>query len=159
MWKPMKHSCPCILILTVMCTIIITETTWNLKLQEVFRTHDVGFLFSCGYLKPDDKETLLKTIWLHYVYFHPYSELQQLRKGTLDMGSLGSLVALYPEKIFSLTYEMTADKLSESFVVSFSESGSNDRTKEETVVECKIILTSVPSFITPYSSNLSLSVT
>ncbi len=52
---------------------------------------------------------------------------------------MGTLVALYPKKIFSLlvpssTYVMTADKLAESFDVSYSESGSNDRTKEETVV-------------------------
>ena len=86
-----------------------------------------------------EKEDFLKVIWLHYVLFHPYAELQQLKQGLKDTLNFELLLTLYPEEMWSLfvessAYDVTADALLDSINVEYSELGSNNRALEESVV-------------------------
>jgi len=46
----------------------------------------LDFHFDCGYLKPvyllhlSNKDELIKAAWLHYVFFLPHAELEQLKR-------------------------------------------------------------------------------
>ena len=107
--------------------------------------HIFDFHFNCGYSKPtrnmtiDDKSTLINAIWLHYTFFQPHAELQELRKGFQDTLQMELLVCLYPDDIRSLLcactmYGVTAAFLLDSFVTHYSDDGTNRRTLEEAVM-------------------------
>ena len=115
------------------------------KLQEVLANNDFDFLYSCGFsravslLNLKDKESLLKTVWLHYIFFHPHTELEQLKRGFVNTLDMERLMSVYPEDLHSLlvpsaSYEITSSKLSESFVIDYSDNSCNDRTKEGAIV-------------------------
>lgn len=128
---------------------------------------ELGFRFECGYSKPtskillSDKDKIVKAVWLHYVYFIPHAELEQLRKGLRETLQLERLMCLYPEKMYyflasSSNFDVTASYLLDSFVIVYSEQGCNKRTSEEAVIlswtdyimECEGILTA-PKFHIP----------
>ena len=87
----------------------------------------------------DDKVTLINVIWLHYAFFQPHTELQQLRKGFRDTLQMELLICLYPDEVRSLlcacsVFNVTAAFLLDSFVTHYSENGTNKRTLEEAVM-------------------------
>ena len=103
------------------------------------------FRFSCGYNKPsrnmtlDDKSTLINAIWLHYTFFNPHAELQQLRKGFRDTLQMELLICLYPDEVRCLlfpstAFDVTSAFLLDSFVTHYSDNGTNRRTLEEAVM-------------------------
>ena len=111
----------------------------------MFEKDSFDFLFTCGYNKPIcqikvlDRENLVKAVWLHYVIFHPHAELEQLKKGMYDTLGVDALMTSHPDLMWGLlaaskTYDITADYLSDSFVVHYSDNGSNNRTKEEAII-------------------------
>ena len=57
------------------------------ELQSLLQENDYDFRFNCGYSKPtpridiSEKEELIRVVWLHYIFFLPHAELEQLRKG------------------------------------------------------------------------------
>lgn len=114
-------------------------------MQVVLNRGNFDFLYNCGYNKPtslitiNDKDTLIKSVWLHYVIFNPHAELEQLKKGINDSLGVDELIISHPDSIWGLlvaskTYDVTANYLSDSFVVHYSDNGSNDRTKEEAMI-------------------------
>lgn len=103
------------------------------------------FRFSCGYNKPtnnmslDDKSSFINAIWLHYTFFQPHAELQQLRKGFRDTLQMELLICLHSDDVRSLLlpsrmFDVTPAFLLDSFVVHYSEHGTNLRTLEEAVM-------------------------
>ena len=103
------------------------------------------FRFSCGYTKPttlitlDDKEDLVRSIWLHFVLFQPHAELEQLRKGLYQTLRFELLVRSHPNEVWgvlaaSTVFDVTPKYLCDSFAVQYSDNGSNNRTKEEAIV-------------------------
>ena len=50
----------------------------------------------------DDKDPFIKAICLHYTYFLPHAELQQLQKGFRETLQMELLVCLYPDEIRAL---------------------------------------------------------
>lgn len=101
--------------------------------------------FECGFHKPtsqlelSDRNELLKTIWLHYSFFVPLAEIQQLRNGLRETLQLELLVALYPDEMHSFfvgssLFNVTATFLCDSFTIRYSEPGSNKRTLEEAII-------------------------
>ena len=106
---------------------------------------ELDFHFECGYLKPTsqmqlaDKDHLFKCVWLHYVFFVPHAELEQLRKGLQETLQLELLVCLHPHKIWSLLvassdFEVSTEFFLDSFAICYSEQGCNKRTAEEAVI-------------------------
>ena len=100
------------------------------ELKQLLDEQIFDFRFNCGYSKPtrnmtiDDKSML--SIWLHYTFFQPHAELQQLRKGFRDTLQMELLVCLYPDEIRSLLcactmYDVTAAFLLDSFVTHYSD--------------------------------------
>ena len=86
-----------------------------------------------------DKEIIIRTIWLHYVFFHPHCELEQLCKGLCETLQVELLVCLHPERIHGLlaastSYDITPEFFLEEFVIHYSDAGCNNRTKEEAVI-------------------------
>ena len=107
--------------------------------------NQLSMRFDCGFTKPiqkfelSDKDPLIKAIWLHYVYFLPHSELEQLRKGLRETLQLETLFCLYSDEMFSLLvassdFNVTPQFLLDSFAISYSDPGSNKRTAEESVM-------------------------
>ena len=106
---------------------------------------ELDFRFECGYSKPtnrvelSDKYQIIKSVWLHYIYFLPNVELQQLRRGIHDTLQLGLLVCSNSSTLLSLlmassAFEVSSDYLLDSFIIKYSEQGSNRRTVEEAII-------------------------
>ena len=100
--------------------------------------------FECGYQKPtislqmSDRQELMKAVWLHFVYFLPLAELQQLRKGLRETLQLEMVFVQYPDEMHSFlasssVFDVTADDIIDWFEVVYSERGSNKRRSEEAV--------------------------
>ena len=82
---------------------------------------------------------LVETVWKHFVYFSPHAELVQMRSGFFETLQMDRLILLYPECVFKLLaasncFDVTPSYLMDMFVIKYSDSGSNHRTKEEAVV-------------------------
>lgn len=87
----------------------------------------------------DDKEGIVRTVWLHFVLFQPHAELAQLRKGLYNTLQFDILAITYPNEVkailaASALFDVTAKFIKDSFVVNYSPNGSNNRTKEEAIV-------------------------
>ena len=111
----------------------------------VFQKYDFDFLFTCGYTKAisqitvNDIDQLVKTVWLHYVHYHPLAELIQLRKGIRDTLGLDNFMSMHPDCFWKLLvssdfFSVTPAYLSDIFVIQYSDNGSNNRTKEEAIM-------------------------
>ena len=101
--------------------------------------------FECGYPKPtcqlelSDSEKLIKALWLHYTFFLPHAELEQLHRGLRDTLQLDALICNYPCEIRSLlvaspNFNVTPDYLLDAFSIEYSEQGNNKRTAEEAII-------------------------
>ena len=110
----------------------ITSTEELRKVED----NELEIRFECGYTKPSsqitvsDREKIVKTIWLHYVYFSPHAELIQLRKGLRETLQLEALICVYHKEVHgflvaSSSFEVTSDFLTDSFVSHYSEQGGN----------------------------------
>ena len=106
---------------------------------------NADFRFQCGYLKPtgavviEDKAEILKTIWLHFVFYNPHADMEQLRNGFRSTLEMEDLCIYRPEEVYSTlvpstAFDITAGQLIELYVAVYSENGSNRRTKEEAVM-------------------------
>ena len=105
-----------------------TATTTE-ELKDPLQKEEANFCFNPGYMKPtanvdiSEKEIIIRTIWLHYVFFRPHCEL----------------VCLNPEKVHGLlatstSYNITPKFFLEEFAIHYSDAGCNNRTKEEAVI-------------------------
>ena len=121
------------------------STTTTEQLRTLLNVDNFDFRFSCGYTKPttlitlDDKEDLVRSIWLHFVLFQPHAELEQLRKGLYQTLRFELLVCSHPNEVWgvlaaSTVFDVTPKYLCDSFAVQYSDNGSNNRTKEEAIV-------------------------
>ena len=86
-----------------------------------------------------EKEIISRTIWFHYVFFHPHCELEQLCKGFRETLQVELLDCLHSEKIHGLlatstSYEITPEFFLEEFAIHYSDAGCNNHTKEEAVI-------------------------
>ena len=90
----------------------------------------------CGYSKPlqsielSRKDEIVKTLWLHYVYFSPHAELEQLKKGFRETLQMESLICRHPLLVIgfliaSSDVDVTSNYMLDSFVNSYSDQGSN----------------------------------
>ncbi len=106
---------------------------------------DFSFRFQCGYTKPvfrinlEDKEDITRCIWLHYVHFQVHAELDQLRKGLFETLQFELLTIRYPSEVWNMfaaseDFEVTPAFLCDSVLIDYSHNGSNNRTKEETII-------------------------
>ena len=106
---------------------------------------ELDFRFQCGYLKPtyqiqlSDKDQIVKSVWLHYIFFLPHAELEQLRKGLRETLQLEMLICLHPQEVWSFfvassDFEVTSGYLLDLFAVQYSDQGCNRRTAEEAVI-------------------------
>jgi len=113
------------------------------ELRSLLATDD--FLFHSGYSKPtanvtiDDKEDIIRSVWLHFVFFYPHAELEQLRKGFRETLQMELLICKYPDDVWwllasSSAFNCTVEHLTDAFAITYSDNGSNDRTKEEAIV-------------------------
>ena len=121
------------------------SATTTEQLQTLLNRDDFSFRFHCGYAKPatqvslEDKDELIRCIWLHFVLFHPHAELEQLRKGLYQTLQFELLVCTHPNVVWgvlaaSTVFNVTPEYLCSVFEVEYSEKGSNNRPKEEAVI-------------------------
>lgn len=87
----------------------------------------------------DEKDELIRSIWLHFVLFHPHAELEQLRKGIYQTLQFELLICTHPSEMWgvlatSTVFNVSAQQLCDSVAIHYSENGSNNRTKEEAVM-------------------------
>ena len=131
----------------VCATIIqLQRTATTEEVQALLQKDDFDFRFQCGYCKPTtkisigDKDALIHAIWLHHVLFHPYAELEQLRKGLRETLQIELLVCLHAKELVgvlaaSTAFDVTVEYLQGAFLVNYkSDPGANERTKEEAIV-------------------------
>lgn len=90
-------------------------------------------------MKIEEKDEIIRCVWLHHVLFHPHAELEQLRRGIRETLQMELLCCLHPNDIRGLlastsAYDVTSDYLCDAFAIHYSERGSNDRTKEEALI-------------------------
>ena len=61
------------------------------ELRAILGTDDYDFHFDCGYTKPTsqveiaDHDQVVKCIWLHFIFFVPHAELEQLKKVSVKL--------------------------------------------------------------------------
>ena len=118
------------------------NTTERLQSLLYDKTLNFDFRFDCGYSKPThlielkDKDEFVQAVWLHNVLFGPYAELEQLRKGFQETLQIQLLVCMHGQEVRapSTAFNVTVNYLQEAFAIHYSDSGSNKRTKEETIV-------------------------
>ena len=112
--------------------VLLSDDVWDIR-------------FTCGYTKPThlieikDKDDFVRSIWLHFVLFHPFAELEQLRKGFQETLQMQLLVCTHGKEIRALLapsrlFDVSAQYLQDAFAVNYSPNGSNNRTKEESVM-------------------------
>ena len=46
-----------------------------------------------------DQDEFIRAVWLHYVLFQPYAEMQQFQQGLKDTLQLDLLFTLHPEEM------------------------------------------------------------
>jgi len=106
---------------------------------------EFDFRYQCGYAKPaalmtlEDRDCMIRAVWLHYVLYQSHAELEQLRKGFHSTLQVQHLMQSYPKEmrivlVASNTFTVTPQFLCDAFVVQYSPNGSNSRTKEEALV-------------------------
>ena len=114
-------------------------------MQSLLSKDEFSFRLQCGYSKPvahvtlDDRQEVVRNVWLHFVLFHIHAELEQLRNGLRDTLQFELLIISYPSEVWGLfassdAFNVTSNYLCDSFVIHYSPSGSNNCTKEETIV-------------------------
>ena len=115
------------------------------EFQTLLQDEAFDFRFACGYTKPTnlieikDKDDFVRSVWLHFVLFQPYAELEQLRKGFQDTLQMQLVVCTHANEIRALLapsslFDISSEHLQDLFVINYSPNGSNNRTKEEAVV-------------------------
>ena len=108
-------------------------------------TDEYGFRYQCGYAKPatlmtlEDKDCIVRAVWLHYVLYHPHAELEQLRRGLYSTLQFKHLIQSHPKELWGLlatstVFNVTSKFLCNEFAIQYSPNGSNSRTKEEALV-------------------------
>ena len=108
-------------------------------------TKELDFRFDCGFLKPahlldlSDRDKLIRAIWLHYVFFLPHAELEQLKNGLQETLHLGTFICDYPKEmqcflVTSTHFDVSSDYLLDSMIIRYSDHGSNKRTAEEAII-------------------------
>ena len=119
----------------------IEKATSTEEMINELETKYYSFRFDCGFNKPQsaitsaDKQTFLRSVWLHYVV---YSELQQFRDGLLQTLQIEHLVHDHPDIVWSLLAykenELTAGFIQDLYEVHYSPKGSNDIKDEQAVI-------------------------
>lgn len=121
----------------------IESATTTDDLRQMLSKDD--FYLDCGYTKPSvlvtlqDKKELTQVIALDYLVYiyRSQAETDQLTEGLNTAGIL-ELLGNQPEEISGLFYggqqELTADTVAELLEPVFSESGSNKRDVEESIM-------------------------
>ena len=115
------------------------------EFKDLLKHKEFDFHFQCGYQKLtpsvtlEDKEMLIRCVWLHFVLYSLLAELKQLQKGLLETLQFKHLVDNYTKEVWGLLaasnmYEITSKFLCDSFVVQYSFNGSNNRIQEESIV-------------------------
>lgn len=65
----------------------VQEAKTTEKLRGIVGTDEYDICFDCGYAKPTrqleivDRDQMVKYIWLHFIFFMPHAELEQLKQG------------------------------------------------------------------------------
>lgn len=124
---------------------MVLSATTTEQLQDILHEDRLDFRYQCGYNKPinritiDDKHTMVRSIWLHFVLFQPHAELEQLREGLGSTLQVEHLMRNYSKEMWGLlassnAFNVTPQFLCDSFVIHYSDNGSNNRTHEEAVV-------------------------
>lgn len=115
------------------------------ELRSILGKDEYDFRFDCGYTKPtnqieiSDRDDFVKSIWLHFTFFLPHAELEQLRKGLRETLQLELVAILHPSElksflVASCAFDVTPAYLLDALVVRYSDQGSNKRTEEEAVM-------------------------
>ena len=115
------------------------------ELRILIGSDEYDFRFDCGYTKStnqieySNRDQFVKLIWLHFVFFLPHAELEQLRKGLRETLQLELVTILHPSEmksflVASCAFDVTPAYLLDSTIVRYSDPGSNNRTKEEAVM-------------------------
>ena len=122
----------------------IEKATSTEEMITELEANDYSFRFDCGFNKPQsaitsaDKQTFLRAVWLHYVLYSVYGELQQFREGLLETLQIEHLVHEHPDIVWSLLAykpnELTAGYIQDLFDVHYSPKGSNDVKDEQAVI-------------------------
>jgi len=123
----------------------VQEAKTTEELSGIVGTDEYDFRFDCGYTKPTcqlkiaDRDQMVKCIWLHFIFFMPHAELEQLKQGFQETLRMDQLVALHSSEIrsflvLSSDFDITPTSLLGSFVVCYSDKGSNKRVVEEAVM-------------------------
>ena len=107
-------------------------------------TSDYSFRFDCGFNKAQsaitsaDKQTFLKSVWLHYVIYSVHGELEQFRDELLETLQIEHLVHDHPDIVWSLLAykknELTAGYIQDLFEVQYSPKGSYHAKDEQAVI-------------------------
>ena len=108
--------------------------------------NNYSFRFDCGFTKPQsailvtysDKQTFFRSVWLHYVIYSVYGELEQFRDGLLETLQIEHIVHEHPEVFWSLIAskdnELTAGCIQDLFEVQYSPKGSNNAKAQQAVI-------------------------
>lgn len=86
-----------------------------------------------------DKNEFIHAIWLHYIFFLPHAEIEQLRKGFRETLQVELLACLHGEHLHSMlvptcAFNPTPKHLVDEVAINYSPDRSNKRTAEEAIM-------------------------
>lgn len=86
-----------------------------------------------------DRDDLIRSVWLYYVFFHPHAALEQLRAGFTQTLQMELITTCYAEQLRDILVTSDAFNpnevdLIDEVIIKYSDSGSNDRRREEDII-------------------------
>ena len=118
-------------------------TTEDLK--DLLSKPEYQFIYDYGYSKPavshsiKDRENLIRSIGLYYVFSQPHAALEQLRAGFCETLQVELITCTHPNKLHGIlvasdAFDPTESDLIDDVMIKYSEEGSNNKKKEENLI-------------------------
>ena len=136
--------CVCVCV-TIYYSMQVEETTTSAEYLLLMQQEQYDFRFNCGCAKPTtamtfgDKEEFINAVWLHYVFFQPHAELEQLRKGFRETLQVEIIACVHGKCLHSVlaatpAFDPTSKHLLDELAVNYAPERSNMRMQEEAIM-------------------------
>ena len=132
------YTCSCFidLLYIIYIHVQLVQCKSSDSIKRLVSQSEFRFLFDCGYRKSmesistNDIDTIIKTVWLHYVFLSVSNELAALKNGLEETLEFHTIMSLHSRQIWNLLVplqmKLTAAYFHDLFTIEYSLPGSNN---------------------------------